>query len=207
MIMFDYWHAQLGLINAGRPFNLNGIQYPANWLTLATPTERSTHGFKLVQNDVKPDDETYNVSGPVIDSSGPIVQVTYTSTPRPLAALKKHKLEKLRQKRKTVERGGTEPTPGQIILTDVDDQAKITGAWALAQQNPAVIMNWKAASGWVQLNAAAINSIALAVATHVQTCFNNERTHADAINALSTPAAVLAYDFSTGWPANPQVNP
>jgi len=41
--------------------------------------------------------------------------------------------------------------------------------------------------------------IADAVRGHVQSCFDNEKAHSDALNALTTAAEVAAYDFTTGW--------
>jgi len=88
---------------------------------------------------------------------------------------------------------------GMTIKTDVDSQAKLTGAWSFSQLNPAVLIDWKAESGWIQIDAATIAAIAGAVATHVQACFSTERIHAEAIAALETSEAVAAYDISTLW--------
>ena len=87
-----------------------------------------------------------------------------------------------------------------FIKTDLESQAKITGAWSFSQLNPAVRVNWKSAYGWIQMDATDIAAIAGAVATHVQACFSNERVHAEAIAALETSEAVAAYDLTTGWP-------
>jgi len=89
---------------------------------------------------------------------------------------------------------------GMTIKTDVDSQAKLTGAWSFSQLNPAVLIDWKAESGWIQIDAVTITAIANAVATHVQSCFSTERIHAEAIAALATSEEVAAYDLTTGWP-------
>ena len=90
---------------------------------------------------------------------------------------------------------------GMTIETDRQSQALITGAWSFSQLNPAVLVDWKAESGWIQIDAATIAGIAGAVAAHVQACFSAERIHAEAILALETSEAVTGYDLTTGWPA------
>ena len=90
---------------------------------------------------------------------------------------------------------------GMAIETDRQSQALITGAWSFSQLNPAVLVDWKAESGWIQIDAATIAGIAGAVAAHVQACFSAERIHAEAILALETSEAVTGYDLTTGWPA------
>jgi len=89
---------------------------------------------------------------------------------------------------------------GMTIETDRQSQALITGAWSFSQLNPAVLVDWKAESGWIQIDAATIAGIAGAVAAHVQACFSAERIHAEAIAALETSEAVTGYDLTTGWP-------
>ena len=89
---------------------------------------------------------------------------------------------------------------GMAIETDRQSQALITGAWSFSQLNPAVLIDWKAESGWIQIDAATIAGIASAVAAHVQACFSAERLHAEAIAALETSEEVASYDLTTGWP-------
>lgn len=90
---------------------------------------------------------------------------------------------------------------GATIETDRESQALITGAWSFSQLNPNVLIDWKAESGWIQIDAATIAGIAGAVACHVQDCFSNERVLSEAITAAETVADVQAIDLNTGWPA------
>lgn len=76
---------------------------------------------------------------------------------------------------------------------------KATGAWSFSQLNPAVLIDWKATTGWIQIDAATIAGIAAAVATHVQTCFSNERVLSELIEAATTVSDVQAIDLTTGW--------
>lgn len=91
---------------------------------------------------------------------------------------------------------------GASIETDRASQVMINGAWSISQINPAILIDWKTATGaWVQIDAATIAGIAATVAAHVQACFSAERVHAEALAALETAEAVAAYDLTTGWPS------
>lgn len=85
-------------------------------------------------------------------------------------------------KRWEKETGGLEVN-GAIIDTTRDSQNMITGAYNYAQANPSKPVSFKAASGWVQLSAAEVIEIALAVGDHVQALFDLESTLADQIAA------------------------
>jgi hypothetical protein len=63
------------------PFEHDGVQYPANWLRLATPEEREAIGITEVTAQPRPDDRFYWVSGP--DDNG-----DYTAIPKDLDGLK-----------------------------------------------------------------------------------------------------------------------
>lgn len=67
------------------PFKLDGTQYPANWLNLSTPQEKSRLGIVDVIYGQRADDKYYWVSedAPVVD--GGVVKVNYTATPKDLA--------------------------------------------------------------------------------------------------------------------------
>ena len=118
----------------------------------------------------------------------------------PFAQQKERKLSDLAALRYQHETAGI-TLSGMQIETDRQSQALITGAWSFAQLNPAVLIDWKGVNGWIQIDAATVNVIAGAVATHVQACFSNERLHAEAINALATSEEVADYDMTAGWPA------
>lgn len=63
------------------PFEHDGVQYPANWLRLATPEEREAIGITEIVDQPRPDDRFYWVSGPNLDGS-------WTAIPKDLAGLK-----------------------------------------------------------------------------------------------------------------------
>lgn len=100
-------------------------------------------------------------------------------------------------KRWHVETGGI-TVGGALVDTSRDSQAMITGAYAYSQANPTEAINYKAASGWVTLDAATMAVIATAVGAHVQACFAVEAQVAVEIEAgtITTTAEIDAAD----WP-------
>ena len=89
---------------------------------------------------------------------------------------------------------------GTAIRTDRESQATLTGAYVFSQLHPAVPVDWKGASGWVQLTAEQIAQMAAAVGQHVQALFSAERAHYEAIESLTSLQAVAGYDVFARWP-------
>lgn len=89
---------------------------------------------------------------------------------------------------------------GVQIGTNLDDQNRLSGVLSAIQLGGLESVDFKAQSGWVQLTAAELQGIALAISAHVQACFTAERAHHEAIEQLQTQADVDAYDVMAGWP-------
>lgn len=83
-----------------------------------------------------------------------------------------------------VETGGI-MVGGAPITTDRESQAMISGAHAYVQANPSATIKWKTMAGFATLSAEQITALALAVGTHVQSCFSKEAEVAAAIQAGS----------------------
>lgn len=77
--------------------------------------------------------------------------------------------------------------------------ARIEAAEALSAGRPYEVQ-WKTADGWATCTAAQVIAISDAVRGFVQACFDVEKTHWDALQALTTTEEVLAYDYTIGWP-------
>lgn len=135
-----------------------------------------------------------------VDGDGRRVTATYALEPRPLATVKSERLAALSAHRWRIETGGI-TISGVQVRTDIESQGKITGAAALVKEVPDTVIDWKGASGWVQLDAETMTAIALAVGTHIQGCYSAEKAHAAAISACNTAEAAGTYDFTGGWPA------
>ncbi len=126
--------------------------------------------------------------------------VSYTVDAIPIEELRAAKLAKLAAIRYARETAGIS-VAGAQIRTDRESQYTLAGALLAIQQGlvPGPI-DWKAASGWVQVSSAQLAAIAQAVASHVQACFSRERALAEQLAAAADIAAVNAIDLETGWP-------
>lgn len=109
------------------------------------------------------------------------------------AASKADLLAYAADKRWQLEIGGI-TVGGHSIATDRASQAMIAGADALAQSDPEAGVDFKAASGWVTLDADTLHVIALAVGRHVRGLFSRERAICEAIVAgtITTTAEIDA---------------
>lgn len=117
---------------------------------------------------------------------------------RTLAAAKAQKIAALAALRYEKETAGV-TVGGTMIMTDAVSQAKLTGAWVRGQRKPTTTIRWKGQNGWSTVNKAQIEAIVDAVSDHVQTCFDTEYAHAEAIAALPTIEAVDNYNIEAGW--------
>jgi hypothetical protein len=101
-------------------------------------------------------------------------------------------------KRYAKETGGTHVTlDGQVVTmpTDRQTQAQFTGAYAFAQVNSALTVQWKLGDGsFVTLTAALVLQVAIAVATFVQAAFATEAAVVAQIKAgsITTTAQIDA---------------
>ncbi|NIX75376.1 DUF4376 domain-containing protein [Microvirga terricola] len=84
-------------------------------------------------------------------------------------------------KRFVIETGGI-VVGESIIVTDRESQALITGAYNLALVEPDEPVDFKGASGWVEISSTEMIAIGLAVARHVRSCFRKERQVTKAID-------------------------
>lgn len=77
---------------------------------------------------------------------------------------------------------------GSTIATDRQSQALINGAFNLAQADPNTVFRFKTADGFMTLDAAAIQIIAIEVGRHVQACFAKE---ADVVASIASGSITL----------------
>ena len=102
-------------------------------------------------------------------------------------------------KRYVVETGGI-LFNGMSVMTDRQSQSLITGAYNYVDANPDVTVQFKTASGFVELTSTQVRSVANAVASHVQASFAAEGAVNQAIIAgmITTTAEIDAF----AWPSN-----
>ena len=71
-------------IQEGTAFEVNGVQYPANWLNLSTPEEKASLGLEEVVATNQPQNQTYYWVSEQLN--GP--ELTYVNTPKDLTSVK-----------------------------------------------------------------------------------------------------------------------
>jgi hypothetical protein len=71
-------------IQEGTAFEVNGVQYPANWLNLSTPEEKTALGLEEVIATNSPANDTYYWVSSTLDQA----TLTYTNTPKDLTTVK-----------------------------------------------------------------------------------------------------------------------
>lgn len=116
-----------------------------------------------------------------------------------LDAMKAERLGDLAAVRYERETGGI-VLNGAAIATDRQSQGLVNGALALVTADPSKTIDWKAAGGWIRLDAQIIQAVAFAVGSHVQACFSRERELAEQIEAAADLEALDAVDIAAGWP-------
>ena len=91
--------------------------------------------------------------------------------------LSKTELDSYAAKKRYEKETGGITVSGIYISTDRQSQGMINGAFSFSQVFPNQTIKWKVADGvFADLNAQTITGIAVAVATHIQTCFATEST-------------------------------
>jgi len=72
---------------------------------------------------------------------------------------------------------------GAAIDTSRESQSMIGNAYSYSQAHPSEVIKFKAASGWISIDAATVVAIAASVGAHVQACFAIEESVAAEIEA------------------------
>lgn len=85
---------------------------------------------------------------------------------------------------------------GIFIDTGRDSQGLILGAALSAVIDPSYTCNWKTSNGFVLLDAQSLISIAQAIRSHVQACFDREAALLD----LVEKGTFKEYLLEKGWP-------
>jgi Domain of unknown function (DUF4376) len=87
------------------------------------------------------------------------------------------------------------------IKTDRESQTMLNNAYAALKSELITSTDWKiTADNWITVTLTELEPIAKAVAIHVSTCFNVEKTHLEAIAELSTFEEIDNYDINANWP-------
>lgn len=84
-------------IPSGTAFEIDGVQYPANWLNLSTPEEKAAAGIVDVVYGEYPNDQYYWVSQDAPVYADGVVTVDYTATPKDFEPLKSQAVTTVQQ--------------------------------------------------------------------------------------------------------------
>ena len=85
------------LVQAGTPFEWDGIFYPANWCNLSTPEEKAAIGMVDVVYGTQPNQTYYWVSedAPVYNAQTNQVDINFTATPKDLTSVKTNAINQI----------------------------------------------------------------------------------------------------------------
>lgn len=84
--------------------------------------------------------------------------------------------------------------PFEGVTAPCDDKSigRYTAAYVLAKDNPDMKRNWKLPTGFVELGADQLMTLATAAADFVQTCFDEQKAHVAAVEAAKTVEEIEA---------------
>ncbi|HEY9215904.1 MAG TPA: DUF4376 domain-containing protein [Ancylobacter sp.] len=144
---------------------------------------------------VRFDDGVLSVPDDVVDALGLADPATLLEARR--SALR----SALANKRWQVETGGVS-VGGVPVRSDYTSQSKIAGAVSLFGADPTMtIIDFEAQPGvWVEIDAATMSAIGIAVGRHVQACFSRAKVLSAEIVAALDAATLDTIDINAGWP-------
>jgi hypothetical protein len=99
-----------------------------------------------------------------------------------------------------IETGGIALAGGMKVKTGIDDQTRIAQAIRGMEANGHADVPFKAESGWLTLTLAQMATLQNAIASHVRACFEAERSHHEAIDALDV-SGIEQYNILANWPS------
>lgn len=189
------------IVSTGQAFTIGSFHYGPEWLGQASATDLAAAGLTPVAYTGAPGDQRYfapSQAQAVI--SGGVATIAWANVPLALAAVKAAKFQDLNAFALAKDSAGTTFLAVPIFTTD---HFKIL--YAIANQQAAAglltTLNLPDATGaFHPLSAAQIQALYAAVAGYIAAVLANQNVHQTAISALPTAAAVIAYDFTTGWP-------
>jgi hypothetical protein len=117
--------------------------------------------------------------------------------PLPLATAQQIAIANLAQARYTAQT--TPVTVGNVTVNTTPDSITMLNSAISSLADATATVNFKAVSGWAQLNLAQLQALADAVNAQIQACFTNEFNLTQQIMALTDTPSVAAFDINTGW--------
>lgn len=113
-------------IQEGTAFEINGTQYPANYLNLSTPEQKAELGLEEVVATNSPANDTYYWVSQTL--SGPTL--TYTNTPKDLTQVKSTAIAQVNQTAYSI----LLPTDWMVVKA-VETSTKVAAGWDSYRQS------------------------------------------------------------------------
>lgn len=138
---------------------------------------------------------TLAFDGTTVTATYPVVDKTKEQVALELAEAKTAKIAELAEARWEQETGGLTLPTGAVIKTDRESQGLLTAAAVMAKFDPTMTVEWKAATGWIDLDAATVIQLAGAVREHVQKAFSKERDLAEQVAIAGSVQEVQSVEW------------
>jgi hypothetical protein len=103
-------------------------------------------------------------------------------------------------RRRLIETGGITLADGIKVKTGIEDQVRVAQLIQGMEANDHADVLFKTESGRFTFTLAQMNALLKTIAFHVRACFEAERAHHDAIDALGA-SSVERYDIFANWPS------
>jgi hypothetical protein len=190
----NYFNTKSGKVETEQGLKLRGIAIRKDVLD-------ALGLYPITYNEPVHDSSLYYAEGtgvPHQDAEGGYIQ-DFTIVPRELPDARAAMKERVTARRWQAETGGI-TVYGTQVLTGLDDQNRISTAIQGMRDAGLTSVDFKAASGWVELTLDQLVAIAGAIAEHVQACFSRERALHEAVDAAQSVAELAALDIESGWP-------
>lgn len=178
-------------VHEGKPFVLDGVSYPANFLTTATQEELARLGLIEVTVTGARKDERYYINTETLSNG----VKTIIASPRPDVVNLKWEDIKAERDRRT-ENGGYK-VGDKWFHSDQKSRAQQLGLVLLGANIPTGLL-WKTMDGsFVPMIQPLAQQILESAAASDQAIFASAEVHKAAMETSAEPAE---YDFSGGWP-------
>lgn len=189
-----YYHKKTqSHIKSATSFTLEDVQYPDNWLTLATEIEITNLGLVPVQMVGEQKDPLFYNNESVLDG----VTMRLTATPKEINMVRTLKWNAIKEKRDIHTYSGGYKVNEKWFHSDSNSRSQ---QLALSLQGDTLPkdLQWKTMDGsFVAMTPELTRQILAASTASDQATFRVAEAHKAAMECSENPAD---YDFSTGWP-------
>jgi hypothetical protein len=175
-----------------------GLKFEANSLSPAQQARLDEVNAQLIPAQWLGEVADYVEFGSVeVESTCPYLADLVNTT-----AVQEARLERVRQVKRQelagyrykIETSGVTTEQGVHVLTDRESQGQLNAAYTTLDKGFVTAVDWKSATGWVQVTLTELTPLAQACSKHVQECFTAERRVDEALTAMLDEAALTEFD-------------